>query len=316
MKERIDWTDEMVLELLEYYEKRSDSFQSLGMTFFSELSEKIGIPVNRISEKFIRLKHQYKIVYENGGKKGSLTRDSDIYKKMFSLFGTSISKNSPPVAQTNGLHNFKVNDATPMINPENNSSVVSFSKEILCPPIQSTAPDTTAASNIALSAFHSKAPPAVSISTSYVPNASLPLNLTPAKTEASQNHLATILPAETFASNQPYEAGFPQMPDQNFLTNHQQNFVSTPPAALQINGSEEIGSFRRQEIYLQKLKQEQDHALEKQKQDQFHAVEMRRLELAERELAYKEAKLALRREKLQRRWSTPQENHIDQPSRD
>lgn len=62
-------------------------------------------------------------------------------------------------------------------------------------------------------------------------------------------------------------------------------------------------SLRREEVIIQKLKQ--DHELAIRKQEHDHAIQMRQLDLAERELAYREAKLALRREKLQHRWASP-----------
>ncbi|KAJ9066567.1 hypothetical protein DSO57_1008203 [Entomophthora muscae] len=84
----------MINSLLNFYEEHKGTFHSSTVsTFFTELSEKLGIPGNRISEKFIRLKHQYRVTADNLNKKGGMNPDSIIYKRMDKLFASS--KTSP-----------------------------------------------------------------------------------------------------------------------------------------------------------------------------------------------------------------------------
>lgn len=343
-KERVDWNDEMINSLLNFYEEHKGTFHSSTVsTFFTELSEKLGIPGNRISEKFIRLKHQYRVTADNLNKKGGMNPDSIIYKRMDKLFASSKTSPAASVPVSISVSKDISTESTPSIiktvpAPSNIPSTITGSA--ISMPISAPNPPANGGMNkIVFSSGRGKdsaisissKPISISNGNSVITPTPLPPAPKPSFTELSQFthnfsskeiHCPPIqsapqpAPAETsmlFSVTTPLMAPITAI---NAYTTAPTHIIPTlpPPAphsteTLNISplpvvpSSPDELSLRREEAILQKIKH--DHELELRKQEQEHAIRMRQLDLAERELSYKEAKLALRREKLKRRWASP-----------
>lgn len=332
----------MISALLNFYEEHKATFHSSTVsTFFTELSERLGIPGNRISEKFIRLKHQYRITADNLNKKGGMNPDSTIYKRMDKLFASSKPSPSAPNPNSGSIAVKEVSlDSTsslPKLTPV--SSYIP--NTISVPAISAPSVANSGGMGKIVFASGSSKVPAVSVSSKPISIS----NTTPAITSTplppapkpSFNELAQF--SHTFSSKEihcpPIQSAPQPAPAEtsmlyslatplmapisaiNAYTSAPPQSIPAVPALPPPQASETLNispmpvlppspdeiSLRREEAILLKIKH--DHELELRKQEQDHVIRMRQLDLAERELRYKEAKLELRREKMQRRWASP-----------